>query len=150
MKKYSKLPMTYEQLKQSHDEWKQQAQHNFSFYKHEKVRADAAEGREQRLKEALELLLFMFRFDSEEGRAYMTFGDFEEVLDPDDHAAYIAASNLLSTIYPDTPAPKEDGSLVQCPKCDNRNLIAHPSQDNLWLCGPCNQVIEEGTDDNVD
>ncbi|MEK4878903.1 hypothetical protein [Paenibacillus sp. FSL R5-0908] len=70
-------------------------------------RADAAEAREQRLKEALELMVYMFRYDLEEGRAYMNFGDFEEVLEPDDNAAYISVSNLLRTLYPDTPAPKE-------------------------------------------
>ncbi|WP_339814580.1 hypothetical protein [Paenibacillus sp. FSL R5-0928] len=63
--------------------------------------------RERQLKEALELMVFMFRYDSEEGRAYMNFGDFEEVLEPDDNAAYISVSNLLRTLYPDTPAPKE-------------------------------------------
>ena len=63
--------------------------------------------REQQLKEALELMVYMFRYDLEEGRAYMNFGDFEEVLEPDDNAAYISVSNLLRTLYPDTPAPKE-------------------------------------------
>ncbi|OMD27611.1 hypothetical protein BJP48_20505 [Paenibacillus odorifer] len=80
----------------------------------------------------------------------MNFGDFEEVLEPDDNAAYISVSNLLRTLYPDTSAPKEEASIVHCPKCDNQNLIPHPSQANIWLCGPCNQVIEEGTDINVD
>ncbi|MEK4451612.1 hypothetical protein [Paenibacillus sp. FSL L8-0506] len=66
--------------------------------------------RERQLKEALELMVFMFRYDSEEGRAYMNFGDFEEVLEPDDNAAYISVSNLLSTLYPDTPAPTKEVS----------------------------------------
>ncbi|MDH6427250.1 MULTISPECIES: hypothetical protein [unclassified Paenibacillus] len=66
--------------------------------------------REQRMKEALELMLSMFRYDFEESRGYMTFGDFEEVLEPDDNEAYIAASNLLRTLYPDTLAPKEGSS----------------------------------------
>ncbi|OMD19196.1 hypothetical protein BJP48_11855 [Paenibacillus odorifer] len=66
--------------------------------------------RERQLKEALELMVYMFRYDLEEGRAYMNFGDFEEVLEPDDNAAYISVSNLLRTLYPDTPAPKEGSS----------------------------------------
>ncbi|MEK5358834.1 hypothetical protein [Paenibacillus sp. FSL L8-0709] len=66
--------------------------------------------RERQLKEALELMVFMFRYDSEEGRAYMNFGDFEEVLEPDDNAAYISVSNLLRTLYPDTPAPTKEVS----------------------------------------
>lgn len=71
----------------------------------ETKRADAAEAREQRLKEATELLLFMFRFDPEEGQAYINFGDYEEPLETDDNSAYIAANNIFFTLYPDTPAP---------------------------------------------
>lgn len=78
-------------------------------FEYQKARADAAEAREQRLKEAAELLLFMFRFDPEKGRAYINFGDYEQPLEDDDNSAYIAASSIFSTLYPDTPAPtKED------------------------------------------
>lgn len=66
---------------------------------------NAAEAREQRMKEAIELLLFMFRFDPEEGQAYINFGDYEEPLEIDDNSAYITASNIFFTLYPDTPAP---------------------------------------------
>ncbi|MEK5469315.1 hypothetical protein MKY64_30385 [Paenibacillus sp. FSL R7-0210] len=75
------------------------------------ARAYSAEDREQRMKEAIELLLFMFRFDPEEGQAYINFGDYEEPLEIDDNSAYITASNIFFTLYPDTPAqpaaPKE-------------------------------------------
>ncbi|CAH1058788.1 hypothetical protein [Paenibacillus pseudetheri] len=128
------------------------------------ARADAAEAREQKLIDIMHIIAF----------------------ESDDEKTLKYASQMLSTIYPDTPSPKEqtdwineescarcgrnkpiegyewcsecrpdlkakeDGSLVQCPTCNNRNLIPHPSESNIWLCGPCNQVIEDGTDINVD
>ncbi|AWV35177.1 hypothetical protein [Paenibacillus odorifer] len=91
--------------------------------------------RERQLKEALELMVFMFRYDSEEGRAYMNFGDFEEVLEPDDNAAYISVSNLLRTLYPDTPAPKEGTEWINeesCARC-GRNK---PVKGYEW-CSEC-------------
>ena len=130
----------------------------------ERVRTEAAEEREQKLIDIMHIIAF--ESDDEKTRKY--------------------ASQMLSTIYTDTPSPKEqtdwlneescarcgrnkpvegyewcsecrpdlkvkeEGSLVHCPKCDNRNLIPHPNQANIWLCGPCNQVIEEGVSDNVD
>lgn len=89
------------------DYWLQEAEELKQILADEQKSHTNTLNREQRLKEALELLVFMFRFDPEEGRAYMTFGDFEEVLDPDDQEAYITASAVLATLHPDTPAPKE-------------------------------------------
>ena len=49
----TQTPMTYEQLKQSHDEWRMLAMHNYGV-------AKAAEEREQRLKEAMNQIIIEF------------------------------------------------------------------------------------------
>ncbi|OMD76890.1 hypothetical protein NSS98_25105 [Paenibacillus sp. FSL E2-0274] len=79
-------PMTYEHLKQSHDEWRMLAMHNYGV-------AKAAEEREQRLKELLS--------DTMGCLVMNTSKDDEDV-------ARIAAD--YRTLYPDTPAPKEGES----------------------------------------
>ncbi|OMD27639.1 hypothetical protein [Paenibacillus odorifer] len=73
-------PMTYEQLKQSHDEWRMLAMHNYGV-------AKAAEEREQQLKAFVEKL-------REENSAHdFYYGGIHE-----------ECNDILSTLYPDTPA----------------------------------------------
>ncbi|MEK5439378.1 MULTISPECIES: hypothetical protein [Paenibacillus] len=74
----TQTPMAYEQLKQSHDEWRMLAMHNYGV-------AKAAEAREQRLILAA-----------------------QKVVDHTEPITYLSA--MLSTLYPDTPAPKEGES----------------------------------------
>lgn len=81
-------PMTYEQLKQSHDEWRMLAMHNYGV-------AKAAEGREQRLIEAIKKAQERFKH----GNVIMALIEGSMIL-----------TDALDTLYPDTPAPtiKED------------------------------------------
>ncbi|MEK4993218.1 hypothetical protein [Paenibacillus sp. FSL H7-0918] len=79
-------PMTYEQLKQSHDEWRMLAMHNYGV-------AKAAEEREQQLKEAVVELLTSLEDNT-----------------PNELSEEIRIKELLRTLYPDTPAPKEGNS----------------------------------------
>ncbi|MBW4083602.1 hypothetical protein [Paenibacillus sp. S150] len=78
-------PMTYEQLQQSHDEWRMLAMHNYGV-------AKSAEAREQRLKDAVTEAL-SWTWDCAEGNML-------EVRE--------ALSKVLSTLYPDTPAPTNE------------------------------------------
>ncbi|MEK4139628.1 hypothetical protein NST48_01535 [Paenibacillus sp. FSL M7-0547] len=79
-------PMTYEQLKQSHDEWRMLAMHNYGV-------AKAAEAREQQLKEAVQLAVNdLGLWGDKTLAAKVVLGQLQRV---------------VSTLYPDTPAPKE-------------------------------------------
>ncbi|MHA6530210.1 hypothetical protein [Paenibacillus sp. BAC0078] len=68
--------------------YKQSYEATLRYYEAEKARADAAEARVQRLKEEIEYEIQVLELRGSNGRAK----DLKE---------------LLSTLYPDTPAPKE-------------------------------------------
>jgi hypothetical protein len=100
------LSMTYEQLKQSHDEWRMLAMHNY-------VVAKAAEEREQKLIDIMHIIAF----------------------ESDDEKTQKYASQMLSTLYPDTPAPKEGTDWLNeesCARC-GRNK---PVEGYEW-CSEC-------------
>ncbi|WP_405173782.1 hypothetical protein [Paenibacillus sp. FSL H8-0260] len=89
-------PMTYEQLKQSHDEWRMLAMHNYGV-------AKAAEEREQQLKAFVEKL-------REENSAHdFYYGGIHE-----------ECNDILSTLYPDTPAQLSEEKLPEWTKVKSR------------------------------
>jgi len=89
----TQTPMTYEQLKQSHDEWRMLAMHNYGV-------AKAAEYREQCLKEAWEQLREIVSTNATGGKCE-DINDYDIMINMMDDLLY------LSSLYPDTPAPKE-------------------------------------------
>lgn len=105
-------PMTYEQLKQSHDEWRMLAMHNYGV-------AKAAEGREQRIKETIEMAMNEYHlWQSGDTAAPMMYGILQEA---------------MSTLYPDTPAPTSE---ITARPIDEWN---EDLGDVLWWTFPVNE-----------
>jgi hypothetical protein len=128
---------TYEQPQHSHDEWMETAKLNFSSYKHEKNRADAAVAREQRLTKTLERINQVTNYHSRENEHM------------DREWKYNSLKNTInsilkySTLYPDIQAPTPCEKMEICAECSVKFDVRHSK--NLNICDLCYDTCDHLT-----